>query len=355
MGRVLIISPSLKVGGIEKALSVLANEFVKLNIEVFFVPCLPGKAHYVLSGDVKVIWSEISYKKGKLAKILFYSRLLLFIRKVTMKVNPDTILSFGDAFNPLVLLALLGTKNNIYISDRTSPVFKINPIARILKKALYATSVGFIAQTDRVAKVQKERFGNRLNITIIPNAIALINSREETKKKESILYVGRMSEEKGVDRLIKAFAAIDNKKWYLDLVGEGPMDKRLRQIVDNFDCTNRVTFHGTTKDPSRYYLSSSIFVLPSHVEGFPNALCEAMSAALPVICFESIPYQSILKPNISGVIVKKDDVRDLTIQLNELIRNPKKRLFLGKNAKSVVKKFRSDIIALEYLTFMGLK
>lgn len=353
MNSILIISPSLKIGGIERALTVLANEFVKHNIDVTFIACLPGEQQYTLDGRVKVLFSNISYGAGIFGKFKFYTKLLLFLRKQITRIKPDVVLSFGDVFNPLVLLALLGTNHKVYISDRTSPDFKINPIARVLKKLLYPYCAGFIAQTKRMEDFQLRHISKKLAISVIPNAIDLVGYHDVSNRRDSILYVGRLSWEKGVDRLIKAFARLHTKTWKLEIVGAGPIRMELEALADELGCTEQVVFHGAQLDTRPYYLSASIFVLPSHVEGFPNALCEAMSAGLPCICFDSIPYEGIIEPEKSGLVARKDNIEDLADKLEYLISQPKQREGLGMSASRVVQQFDSGKIALRYLQFMN--
>lgn len=351
---ILIISPSLKAGGIERALTVLANEFVLKGVEVWFFVCLPSEAHYHLHHKVKGINSGIPYK-GKLGKLLFYPRLMLKIRSIARNVKPDVVLSFGDVFNPIVLVSLAGTKQRVFISDRTSPNFKINAIAEKLKTIFYPKSTGFIAQTERVKRHMEKRFSKKLNIQVIPNAIKQVPITKDSVKRNSILYVGRLSWEKGVDRLINAFSLMKyNENWHIDLVGNGPQTAQLVDLVKHLGLEKKVTFHGLQKEIDRFYNESSIFVLPSHIEGFPNALCEAMSVGLPVLCFDSIPYESIIEIGKNGLVAKADDIEDLARKLDELVKDPERRKTMAENNKKRVKDFDSSKIASKFLDFMKL-
>ena len=88
--RILIVSPSLKSGGIEKALTVLANGFNKKGFKVTFLSCLPGIQHFLLDDEINVIKSNISYK-SIFQKPLFYIRILFFIRSHTIRVKPNEL------------------------------------------------------------------------------------------------------------------------------------------------------------------------------------------------------------------------------------------------------------------------
>jgi GalNAc-alpha-(1->4)-GalNAc-alpha-(1->3)-diNAcBac-PP-undecaprenol alpha-1,4-N-acetyl-D-galactosaminyltransferase len=65
--------------------------------------------------------------------------------------------------------------------------------------------------------------------------------------------------------------------------------------------------------------SASIYVLPSVLEGFPNALCEAMAGGLPVIAFDSIPYESIVDNGVNGIILKERTPANLAREIDRLV------------------------------------
>ena len=103
------------------------------------------------------------------------------------------------------------------------------------------------------------------------------------EKKDWIIGIGRLSFEKGFDRLLQAFAKVEgHKEWKLVLVGDGPERERLKILAANLSITDRVVFLGLRKDVDQWLAESKIFVIPSRCEGFPNALCEAMASPLPL-------------------------------------------------------------------------
>jgi glycosyltransferase involved in cell wall biosynthesis len=349
--RIVIVSPSLKIGGIERALTVLANYFVTRGHEIIFISCLSGDKFYSLHENVRLV--EPNFKNtGGIQKIFFYIKLLFFLRSEIKKASPDVVLSFGDWFNPIVLFSLLGLKYPVYISDRTSPDYKFNIITSLGKKLLYPKSAGFIAQTKRAADFKTNQFKGKLNIKIIPNAIKKIETFEIQKQKW-IVCVARLSWEKGPDRLLQAFSFIENKNdWKLIFAGSGPMCKILEETTDKLNLKNDVVFLGQVKDVDKLLSESSIFVLPSHLEGFPNALCEAMCIGLPSICFDSIPYESIIDDNVNGFVVKNNDIKALAEKMEYLMKNPSAYIAISENAKKLNDTLAQDKIGDLYLDFI---
>ena len=350
--NICIVSPSLKMGGIERALTVLADYFAKKGHVVSFISAQGGEQFYHL--DPAICFFEPTFKRsaGLVGKIRFYFSMVLFIRKTVKQQNPDAVLSFGDAFNPLVLLALLGAKFPVYISDRTSPDFPFNPIIRLGKKWLYPKSAGFIAQTQRAATYKHNQFGHHLRIKIIPNAIKeTINY--DLPKAAQILCVGRLSVEKGQDRLVKAFSKIASEThWKLVLAGDGPMRQSLETLAEALKVKDRIVFLGKVENVDQLMNESAIFVLPSRLEGFPNALCEAMSLGLPCICFDCIPVEALLTSGKDGLVVPENDIDALAVAMKELINNPSLRNELGNNAQKIKDKLAVATIGEQVFDFM---
>jgi glycosyltransferase involved in cell wall biosynthesis len=356
--KILIIAPSRKMGGIERALSVLANEWAEQDYNVVYISCLKGKPFYQLDSKIEVIEPSFKRSSSLLNKMLFYPRLLLFIRRSVKTNSPDRVVVFGDWFSPLSLLALLATNYQVYISDRTIPDYPFKFPIPHLKKWLYPKSAGFIAQTNR-AKIFKENlFGNRLRIKVIPNALASLdtNNNKDAVKEKKILYVGRFEWEKDPEILIRAFKEVvsKNPEWTLEMAGDGPLFEKMKKLTNFLQIESNVFFHGKVNNVEKLYISAEIFVLPSVIEGFPNALIEAMSFGLPCVCFSDIPYEDILEPNSNGIVLFDRNVLNLAKSINDLIEQPYERERLGTLAREIRAKCAPKRVSCELLTFMDI-
>jgi glycosyltransferase involved in cell wall biosynthesis len=352
--KILIVAPSRKMGGIERALSVLANEWAQQNFEVVYVCCLKSEAFYPLHPNIKVVEPEFKRVGGFFNKLFFYPKLVHYLRVQIKEQQPDRVLSFGDFFNPLVLLAAKGINVPVYISDRTSADFKFPSYIKFLKQWLYPESAGFIAQTQRAFDAKKTQFGSSFRQTIIPNAIRAVEKLPLDREK-IIAYAGRFSWEKNPVALIEAFQLMENKQdWKLVMAGDGPQLEEMKKKVQIAGIEHQVDFLGSVSNLDLWLNKSSIFVLPSVLEGFPNALCEAMSAGLPVVCFDSIAYESIIKPGINGRVIPFGKVDLLAACLSELSIDSKQRLYLGNNASEKSKEWNVKVIVNQYAQFLKL-
>jgi len=350
--NICIVSPSLKMGGIERSLVVIANYFSAKEYSVTFISCLAGEHFYALGKDINLIEPGFHRTGGLFNKLVFYPRIIRFIRKKVKMIQPDTVLVFGDLFSPLVLLSLQGTRFPVYISDRTSPDYSFSFPIPLMKKLLYPRSAGFIAQTNKAVKYKQSQFGNKLNIKVIPNALREVKTYPVPREK-IILYVGRFAWEKAPERLIQSFAELEDRNgWTLVMAGSGPLLEKMKRLVNELNLTDEVSFPGRVDNVDRLYAKAGIYVLPSKVEGFPNSLCEAMAAGLPVICYNSIPWKEIIEAEVNGLVVQNDDIEGLVIAISKLINSEALREQLGRNARSIQDKLRVEKIGAQVTNFI---
>lgn len=344
MGKhICIISPSLKIGGIQRALSGLANYYVEKGLRVTFITCFSVTPLYKLDSRVELIDHQRKRggKGGPLKKLSFYLFLMKFVKKKVRELRPDVVLTFGDIMGPFVLAALSGMKIPIFIGDRTSPDYKFKFPLPTLKKMFYPKSSGYFAQTTKAANYRKNEFGDKLKITVLPNGIRSVK-RYDVPRENVVLYVGRFAWEKAPERLIEAFSKLDAAEWRLEMAGDGPLLKKMKEYAAELGIAERVVFHGEVENVDLLYSKASIYVIPSVLEGFPNALGEAMSAGLPCICFETIPYEDIFTNGYDGFAVKADDIDALAFKIQELIEDPELRETAGRNALGVIERLSMD-------------
>ena len=134
----------------------------------------------------------------------------------------------------------------------------------------------------------RKRYEQELHLfpKAIYNPLSLKPEEKGNPLYKQFISVGRMSHlTKGFDVLIEAFAlfARNNQDWTLTIVGEGPEEAALKELITNYKLENRINIVPFTKHIQKYYASSSIYVLSSRWEGFPLVLAEAMSHKLPII------------------------------------------------------------------------
>lgn len=152
-----------------------------------------------------------------------------------------------------------------------------------------------------------------------------------------ILYVGRIAREKNLSLLLKAFKKVlmtypDTK---LAIVGGGPALNETKVETSKLDIKSSVTFTGMLDRSSldHYYSAADIFVFPSKTETQGLAICEALSAGLPVVAVNAGGIPENIKDGEDGFLVN-DDVDEFAQKLELLIKDSKLRKDMG-NAASI--------------------
>ncbi|UCG69091.1 MAG: glycosyltransferase family 4 protein [Thermoplasmata archaeon] len=169
-------------------------------------------------------------------------------------------------------------------------------------------------------------------------------------EQQSLLFVGRLQESKGVFELIEMFKRLINRhpKLRLTIVGEGDILERLRETVAKSHLQSKVIFTGSLphKDVFKYYYSSTIFVFPSKMEVFPLVSLEAMACGLPVVASD-IPALKESTGN-SAILLLPDDVDAWVENINTLLSNEKLRNEMSLKGREWAKMFAWEKKAEEY-------
>ena len=134
-------------------------------------------------------------------------------------------------------------------------------------------------------------------ITTIPNGVDSAvfsrvesdSARQSNNKIPTILYIGRLSDEKDVMILLQAVALLRNsgQEFRLNIVGDGPEMDSLRRFSSENSLDDRIQFAGQVahRDISNYLRQCDVLCLPSKREGCPNVVLEAMACGVPVVAF----------------------------------------------------------------------
>jgi len=103
--------------------------------------------------------------------------------------------------------------------------------------------------------------------------------------KGGVCYIaaGRLTFQKGFDRLLYWFSELENKKSTLAILGEGELKNELIKEVELLNIQDRVKFLGFCNNPWQWYAGADVFLLPSRWEGMSNSVLEALVCGTPVV------------------------------------------------------------------------
>jgi glycosyltransferase involved in cell wall biosynthesis len=148
-----------------------------------------------------------------------------------------------------------------------------------------------------------------------------------------MVSIGRLSKEKGHTDLIRALASLrSSRPFHLVIVGEGPEREPIQAEIAGHNLTGQVTLAGLQKDVRPYYALSDIVVLPSHSEGSPNVLLEAMIHSRPVVATRVGGVPEIAQDQTTALLVPARDPAAMAQAIQRLIDDPELRQRLATAA-----------------------
>jgi glycosyltransferase involved in cell wall biosynthesis len=154
-----------------------------------------------------------------------------------------------------------------------------------------------------------------------------------------LLFVGSLIPRKGMDVLLKALAELRHLNLHLTVTGQGPLEQPLMDLSRTLGLKKTVTFQGAVspgESMAKLMNQSHILVLPSHHEGRPNVVIEAMAAARPVIGSDIHGIRECLDQSGAGILFPDNDARALASAIQSLIDRPTQIAELGRKAREWV-------------------
>jgi glycosyltransferase involved in cell wall biosynthesis len=189
-------------------------------------------------------------------------------------------------------------------------------------------------------------------ITSIPNPVALPPSVPRERPGALVAFVGRCEQAKGIFDLIEAVNEVSETipAVRLECAGDGDIDAALRHVAVRGIRAN-VHFTGWLSQRGREDLlaRATVFVLPSHVEGLPMSLLEAMAAGCPVIATRVGGIPDVVTDGLNGLLVPAGDRDALALALHRLLVDRGLAQRLGREARETIRRRFTTGHAMERL------
>lgn len=214
-----------------------------------------------------------------------------------------------------------------------------------LNRMIVYTSSACLANSDGLRALAQRAFP-RKKIGVLQNGVDLRAfcppRRPRSARGDStlqLLFVGRITSQKGIDSLLRAmarrqFATVD---WKLNVVGDGPQLAEYVELSKELGIIDRVNFRGWVqrRELRGHYDSADMLVFPSRYEGMPNAVLEATGCGLPVVATRTAGTVQIVRDGENGFLVDVDDEDALAQRIGTLMTDRPLRLRLGENGRRI--------------------
>lgn len=347
--KVAFAIASLRSGGAERVITNLANLFSDHGHQVTLFVFDRGEPFYPINSNVNTRFIH-PFTPGNIFETTIFLFRVIFILKNNLKeIRPDGLISFLTLTNVICIIAGKMSGTHVFISERIGLDHREKKLVEAGRKFLYRFASGIVFQTQRIIDAYREhKISLPKNIAIIRNPLpaAFLTTTEVIQRTKIILGVGRLEKQKGFDILIKAFSKISNghQDWQLHIVGDGREKSSLKALSESLG-SDHVVFRSSAKNIKTIYEKSSIFVLSSRFEGFPNVLCEAMASGCACISFDCNygPAEIITHGN-NGLLAPPEDEEALANYLEILINDTALRTKLSNGALQIRRNLEPSVI-----------
>jgi glycosyltransferase involved in cell wall biosynthesis len=315
MKKLMLIVPSMRGGGSERVMSILANNLDRRKFDITLV-LLKKEGPYLddLESDIKIIDLNSSKARYGVFKLL----------KLIKASKPDIVFSTLGHLNILIsILKSLLPKTIKYIARESSIPSKSHSktgkgkILKILYKLFYNKFDLIISQSEYMKNDLINNYNiSESKITIINNPVDLdkINllSKESVvsfdKNKINLLAVGRLNKVKRFNLLIDLMSKL-NDSFHLTIIGNGYEENSLRKQIQELNLDQNIDLIGFKSNPYKYMANADMLLISSEYEGFPNVVLEVNACGIPVFAFNCPGgISEIIEDGINGILIENDNI-----------------------------------------------
>lgn len=304
--KLLVLTPTLECGGSEKYVALLCNTINTQQFDVIVAVVNNANPFYTISNSaIKICNLHKKHVRSSLFKIL----------ATIKKEQPDIIYTTANHLNLYLVVFLQLLPQKTILIARESSVVSINtkrakfpPLYNWLIKRCYKNFDTIICQSHFMQQDLVDNYRIKKNKTVvINNPVEDDSTLVYTPVANKLLTVARLSEEKGIDRLIRAVAKLTIPFQYY-IIGDGNKKEALQQLINELHMQDKIFLQGERKQPFAGMEDAALFLMGSHYEGFPNVLLEAGALGIPVVTFDAPGgINEIIATGENGVLVKNNN------------------------------------------------
>lgn len=346
--KLLIFTPTLRCGGSEKFVSLLCNH---INTEKFIV-CLVvlNLADQFYRIDNKAV-EVIDLKEVRVRYSVFK------LKKAVSQFRPDIVFSTANHLNIYFAVFRRWFPDAVKFVARESSIVSINSqraalprLYNFLVKKYYRRFDIILCQSAYMQRDLIHMYNLPEHKTVILHNASVIGlaGRMESPASESgkgykFITVARLSEEKGIERLIHAVGLL-SVPFRFYIIGEGEKKDYLQNLIKELHLAENVFLLGEKAEPFAGMEDADLFLMGSYYEGFPNVLVEAGMLGIPVIAFNAPGgIAEIIEDGKNGMLVDDNDILDFAAAVKRVLSFNFSR---NKIIESTQKRFSVDTMLL---------
>lgn len=278
-------------------------------------------------------------QRNSLKKIKWYLTAIKTLVPLIRDISPDIILGYGHNIN--IILPFLRKRHvKVYGCEHIN-YDTIPQSSKLIMRLLYPKLNGIIV----LSKTAQHKYQHlHKKIFIIPNILSFYSQKTSLLKNDRIIMLGRLSPEKGYERLVPIAhrLELDYPSWKIDIFGDGPLKDQLLELYNKENVINVISIKGSTNDIQDELMNSSILLMTSYTEALPMAIIEAKACGVPAVAYENEGTKELIIDGVDGCLANNND--ELYFKLSALISNRDLLCNFSMNAYKNAEKFKGENI-----------
>lgn len=351
--KIDFIASSLRGGGAERVLTLMANSLAKNpKHEISVITLYDGNEVY----EVDPIIERVRLKRNKNISNFTLSSILGLIEHYKRKSKrPDVIISFSTTTNFISIIVAKLYSIKIFAQEHISYLGSTNQkklVTNITRKHLYKMADVVTVLTSFDVPYYKK---HGTEVYVMPNPCSFKPIKKNShKRKKVILAVGNLDRyhHKGFDTLINLMVPIfkDHPDWKLKIAGSGNEGKIfLTDLAVKNNISDKIIFTGFISDISKLMRESMIFIMTSRFEGLPMVLLEALSQGMACISFDCTTGPSDIINNMeNGLLIEDQNIEKMQQGLYNLINSEELRNKLANHGLKTIGKYEIEAVTERY-------
>tara|TARA_B100001121_G_scaffold77246_1_gene68542 strand:+ start:708 stop:1823 length:1116 start_codon:yes stop_codon:yes gene_type:complete len=340
--RIIFFLPNFARGGASESILKLIKFLIDHNFSILVISI--GKNFY--RQELKKIGCDISEISSIRSSLSLFKLRNLIKEEINRSFQKIIFISNIHYANVISLISCFGLKKiKIILIERSSIselnifenliLFLKNKFIFLLAKYLYQFADLVITNSKYEKNFIEKKFKVNKIKCIYPPSIKMVKSLKKSKNElnnnKKIIYVGRLSREKGVITILKALSELKSLNFKFEIFGEGIEKEKLKLFVKYNDLNKKVVFKGFQKNQDLIFRNSNLFINASWFEGLPNALVQSINNDVFPIC-SNAPGGNIevIKNGKLGLSFECENVLDLK---KKILLFFKKKLKINQSIK----------------------
>ena len=330
-------------GGTERVTTIIANRLAELGYDITIISCIGGeKSFFKLSPKIKL---DRLYKSC--GGLKFNLTAAYKLRQKIKEYDFDYIIDIDTIHSFFSIPATIGLRTKVISWEHFNFYSDLGIKRRKLGRVLagkYADKIITLTNEDRETFL--ENLDVKSKIDYIYNPTPYPNEKKSLCESKIAVAIGRLTAQKGFDKLLDIWKKIEkkNSEWELYIIGSGEDREKLLNQKESLNL-KRVIFVENTKNIKEYYEKASIYLMTSRFEGLPMTLIEAQSFGLPIISYDiKTGPKDIVNNAEDGYLIENDNQNEFVNKFLELSKNGEKIRNFSQKAYENSKRFKLDRI-----------